>query len=234
MGTEVRERTKSGPKGPASVKVLPKVVKITMHEDKQIFEIDRENAPDNVFNTDEAFVSVSGDKSKLYGFAPLEGNYYLKFRGFTKDNQENPVTYVKEPEERPGRGGKGSWMTPRRLCFTALLDIVGSEFDGSTVRKTLDYNFEVNDDGKTVRIDGPAYNVRILTEFLRMTGYDFMSDSIDAGEVAEVILNLEDILLERDSVFMGSIKNGYANELSSPPKGVAIPKKKAAKKTAKK
>mgnify|MGYP001589048655 CR=1 FL=1 len=234
MGMNVTERTKSGPKGTASVRVLPKIVKVTL--DNQVYEIDKDNAPAHVFTTDEAFVSLSGDKSKMYGFAPVEGNFFLKFRGFTKDQQENPATYVREPETRPGKGGKGSWVTPRRLCFTALLEVQGSEFDGATVRKTLDYNFTPDESGRNTNIDGDAYHVRILTEFLRLAGFDFVSDSIDAGEAAEVILGLESVLLEKDAVFMGSIKNGYANELSSPPKGVAIPKKKVsrAKKAVKK
>jgi hypothetical protein len=187
------------------------------------FEIERENAPDNV-EAGHWSTAVSSDGTKLFSIRPLVGTFDAKFVKFAAAKDAQPA-----PELEPStyRNDKGQVVPGKnKLVFTAIIE-VGGEYEYPC---KLPYLFSEGDNGNvqlTYRKMGPRISQMI--DFLDVCG---VKDS--AIPYTENILpHLQEMILDEDRTFNVVIKNGWIDSFNPPlverKKKVVAKKRKVAK-----
>ena len=252
MGTGSKQRKKYGPRGRGTVTILPakavkdpdnwKEVKVTIFgaaDDKQVYRLDPETV-NKEFGAwtlkpiTNAFVELTADEANIKSVRPVNGTFLFKFARFAAKQDRDTGAFLAPtikpiPAERVTIQKTGaSWVNPPHDKFFAVLQIAASEigkkteFDGMETVRPLVYMFERNPDTGLVEIiwDRKFWYDELIN-FLTVVGYDFDADSLTPS--ANVLGELQEILVKRNKAFRGSFENGWLQrDLQDPPIGVTL------------
>ena len=219
-------------------------VKVTIFgeaDDKQVFRLDPETV-NKEFGAwtlkpivgPNTFIELTPDEANIKSVRPLNGTFLFKFVRFAAKQDRETKAYLAPtikpfPAERVTIQKTGaSWVNPPHDKFYAVLQVAASEigkkteFDGMESVRPLVYMFERNPDTGLVEIiwDRKFWYDELIN-FLTVVGYDFDADSLTPS--ANVLGELQEILLRRNQAFRGTFEGGWLQrDLQDPPTGVAI------------
>jgi hypothetical protein len=212
------------------VKVLRKEVHVAF-ENGKVWDGSREDCPDNIFSTNEAFVSLDREESKVRGFRPFAGNFVVEFKGIYHKDNELPQPQLKAAKQIQWvKGGKPmSGTIPTHQEFSVVMEIVGSEWEGTKLFAYPWYMFERDIDGSAKQV-GPGGEINKVNDLLKLAGFDFVTDNLAYSD--NVLPELELLLQSKGPhQFTVDVVKGYVKDYRPLPVGLSMPKAKAKRNT---
>jgi len=189
--------------GKTAIKVL---LEATETRPEQMFEFALDKAPADI-RAGKWFVSIAGDGSQLYSFAPVQGAFTCKFLKLACPEGQLPAPkhYTMTFKDDKGHEGISEYD-----AFTALLEIVDGKDAGLVIPYFLRYYFgEV--DGNVAFIKPKSKYTQQLTDFLDATG------TFEKGAMAfseNILPALEARLKTANCKVMVIIKQGRVDAIS--------------------
>jgi hypothetical protein len=170
-------------------------------------------------------VSLNSDGTQILSAGPVGGSYFAVFDRFTAREGEVPSPKMIPGGVRNKKGG-GTWVAPDQLQFNAVFRVVSGKYaanteEGCEVVYPVPYAFRPSMDEKDgMQIAGGGS--KKLTEFLQVTGLDFVNDTIPVSD--NCLPWLEKTLRDREIVVVLSLTDeGYVDTLAPAPEGVIRP-----------
>jgi len=215
-----------GPAGKARVVVNKKFINVTFLEtpgnvhSNERFDIIPEDAPSWTRNG-TYYVQLSSDLLKIYSVRPCGGSHLSQFLRFAARENEQPA-----PRTIPGgirtRSDGTRYSVEDSLGFTAILKILGGDYEGFEIPNALTYAFRRGTTGGT---DIAGTGTKKLATFLRACGVNFELDTILYSE--NVLPSLERMLLENlTPVIIELNPMGYPVTIATAPSGMTMPSRK--------
>lgn len=252
MGTGVRQLMQYGPRGHGQITILPikaknkgpenwtevKVTIVDKDSVKTVYHLDPDEQPltfgDWALTTiSDVFIELDKDEETIRNVRPFDGTFTMSFSHFAARQDEDgnrmaPTIKHKQAEKVTIAKTGASWTNPPHDQFYAILKIRASEigkktqFDGMEAVKILVYQFGINPDTGFMEI---AWERKFwydqLANFLTMAGFDYDADDLIKSE--NVLGQLEEILIDRDTIFRGTFANGWLQrDLDNPAVGVNL------------
>ena len=186
-----------------------------------VFAIAPENVKPGVITESKKGIwfSLSLDETELFEIRPWDGLHPVKIKEFTRteENADFPEPYVKRG--RPGQkrlpnGKISKWPAPPdELRFTAVLEIMGGEFKGYTVKYWLPYIFE-RGEGNVAKVKTRSTKrLERLQEFLRLAGWDAQNEDIPFSENVLPFLESELVGRSDKNHMMMTVSGGWPEGL---------------------
>jgi len=236
VGLQSKKVSNRGPAGAASVKVLKKSVRVAF-ESGMVWEGTVDDAPKGIFTTPKAFVSLDAGETKIRGFRPYEGKFLCNFVDIycrtDDDGDEQPPepVLVEAKQISWTKGGKTQSATiPTHQEFTAVLELVGSEWEGTKAFLNLWYMFEDDGTGAAMQV-GRGSEIDKVNKFLKCAGFDFVNDGLKYSD--NVLPALRKLLKTKGPhEFLVEFGKGYTKGVEDLPVGLGSKKPKAKAKMA--
>jgi len=205
-----------GSSGPAEVTVTSNKIRVVFigtkdKPDGQVIDVLREDAPDYMVSGRQ-LVTLSSDNTKIFNARPIGGSHLAEFIGFASKDAEPPTPRKVDAKAGTSRAGK-PYKIPEHLEFTALFRITRGTWKGYQIANNLFYAFLPYEGGIT-QIKGAGSDK--LTQFLEVTGIDFVTDDIPFSE--NVLVYLEKLLLSRNKQLIISLtQEGWVDSVVEAP-----------------
>lgn len=231
-----RLKSNFGEGGLAAVRVMTKQVQVHFKESGTNYNVDRENAPKWLKkNFDGVYVRMSSLGDRIKTVRPWRGQETVEFVGFYKETDAK----FPEPELREassGRkilpGGRVSKFTiPQHHECSAVLKIIGGEFDGASFSWYMNYEIERDPDDGTSVWCGAKNNLRRIEEFNSSFGLD---EDEKIPYTPNILPDWEKVLLKKNRLAAIIFDEGKPSTLVRAAPGVKKTRKTVAKKTTKK
>lgn len=197
-----------GPRGKAKIQIKGNLVRVILHEitkDGDEIEhkviLEKKDCPDEV-KPGMWYVSLSGDKKKMYSLHPINGMFNVHVLRFSAKKDEQPVPRVHHSNKYD------DWYS-----FTPILEFLDGDAKGMTVGYDLPCNFEPIDaeiKGETVKIVGISHPKSKYTE--KLVDFLEVTEAQKAGPMKWVdnpLPKLEHRMLQADAHFKVIMKNGF-------------------------
>lgn len=162
--------------------------------------------------------SINADASQLLGLCPLVGTFVTAFANFGADKGEPPKWKLQPGGERKPNGRGGWFVTRDRLYYLAILEVLSGDWQGCQMVHILDYLF-VDDGNGHADISGRKKGVEQNENFLRVAGFDFMSDVITYSP--NILPELETILQSKGAQFLSTVEGGLVVNVLDFPVGMS-------------
>jgi len=210
-----------GEGGQANVRVMTKGVQIHFKETGTNYNVDRDNVPKWLKKSyDGVFVRMSALGDRVKTVRPWRGQETVEFTGFYREDQdEDPKPELREATAgRKVEGGKVRKFTiPQHHECSAVLKIVGGEFDGATFSWYMNYDIEREPDDHSAVFCGTKNSLRRIEEFNTAFGLD-EKDKLDYS--ANILPEWEKFLLKRGQVATIIFEEGKPETLVKAAPGV--------------
>lgn len=217
MGLDFRQKSGYGPNGLAEVRLLKEKVKV-IFEDGDIYELPLDSWPEgrpagnytvglNKDRTDISFVKPPGGKT-----------WYARFKEFKRDGSDIPVPYVEHGGKVMTNKDGGKWVTEDEMRAKYVFSILdpGGMYDDLTLTGNIPYIFEEKVGTSTAELVGKKGQLGRLEKFLRVTGFDFVNDTIQYSP--NVLPQLERMLQEKGAIFsVTTNEKGFIAEMAEIP-----------------
>jgi hypothetical protein len=212
-------RGKSGIYGIGQIRLTKTKVLVKM-DGGESYEIDKENAPDDVeaghFN-----IALNSAGDKMFSYRPLSGTFTAKFLKFAAPKDSAPAPVMEESKYRD-ENGNVKVGAPQQV-FTAVI-LVGDRYEYAT---KLPYRFDEGDSGNvTVTYRKLGKRVEQLLNFLDVTGVK--EKAVPYTE--NILPTLEEMILDEDRSFLVTVEKGWITSFSPPLSQPKKAKPKAKKK----
>jgi hypothetical protein len=212
----------SGLYGMGQIRLTKTKVLVKMDPDSggESYEIDRENAPEDVeaghFN-----IALSAAGDKMFSYRPIAGTFTAKFVKFAAPKDSAPAPVLEESKYKDANGNV-KIGAPQQV-FTAII-LAGGQYEYPV---KLPYRFDEDDSGNTfIPYRKMGKRLEQLLNFLDVTGV-----KEKAVPYTENILPvLEEMIEDEDRAFLITVERGWVTSfnppLSQPKKAKAKAKKK--------
>lgn len=236
---EVRVKRNSGPSGMADIRVLKNGLRISF-DDGQVYDVPSDGKD---YKPGRYNVTMSQDKSRIYGLRPPSGQYILEFKQWGNRVQGRAPGKAGFPaskvlRERVGhKKDGGTFPIAAQLVCVAEFVVASGQYQGLTSTTNVPYSFQRPESGNFVDYVDSRRNLERLENLFRcVTGKSLTDIDMEySDDSTTLLLRYEKFMLSNSQMFLGNINDAGFVDLDTisqlPPE---LMPKKAAKKAPKK
>lgn len=223
MALQTRQKSNLGPNGLAEIRLLKEKVKVIFAEDGDIYELPLESWTDNEFYGDKPagnyIVGLNKERTDFYFVKPPgDSTWYVRFKEFVRKGSDTPTPYIQKGGKTITTKDGGSFVTQDEMRAAYYLEILDPDgkYDGMSLWGNIPYIFEQATGTTHCELVGKKRQLELTERFLRVTGFDFVNDSIQYSP--NVLPQLERMLQEKGAIFsVKTNEKGFVQEMSEVP-----------------